>query len=107
MKAADCSCRVSTSSMRELRRDSTTSRFSSPGTPKTRSTPSLSRAETKRSDPFVILVILPLASSARATEPEAVVCVFHEGTQVAPGFVLALRYRYGLLDGHEPILQDP
>ena len=33
MNAADCSCRVSTSSMLEPRSDSTTSRFSSPGHP--------------------------------------------------------------------------
>src|SRR6516165_5730058 len=54
MKAAACSCRVRTSSIFELRSDSTTSRFSSPGTPKIRSTPSFSRAATRRSEPFGI-----------------------------------------------------
>ena len=38
----------------EVRRLSTTSRFSSPGTPKIRSTPSRSSAATSRSDPLVI-----------------------------------------------------
>src|SRR5437660_8049525 len=38
----------------EVRSDSTTSRFSSPGTPKIRSTPSFSSAATRRSDPFFI-----------------------------------------------------
>src|SRR6266567_4651140 len=38
----------------ELRSDSTTSRFSSPGTPKMRSTPSLSKAATSKSEPLVI-----------------------------------------------------
>src|ERR1700746_3956887 len=39
----------------EFRRLSTTSRFSSPGTPKTRSTPSFSSARTSRSDPLSIV----------------------------------------------------
>src|SRR6202165_2403286 len=39
--------------MEERRRLSTTSRFSSPGTPKIRSTPSFSRAATRTSDPFI------------------------------------------------------
>ena len=54
MKPAACSWRVITSSIFEWRSDSTTSRFSSPGMPKMRSTPSFSRAATRRSDPFVI-----------------------------------------------------
>jgi hypothetical protein len=41
--------------MCERRNDSTTSRFSSPGRPKMRSTPSFSKAATSRSDPFNIL----------------------------------------------------
>src|SRR5262245_13451018 len=39
--------------MREVRRDSSMSRFSSPGTPKTYSTPSFSRARTKISEPLI------------------------------------------------------
>src|ERR1035437_1032525 len=39
--------------MEDCRRLSTTSRFSSPGTPKIRSTPSFSSAATRRSDPFI------------------------------------------------------
>src|SRR4051794_17378617 len=66
MNAADCSCRVSTSSMRELRKDSTTSRFSSPGTPKTYSTPSFSSAATSRSDPLVIGCLLTVGCGATA-----------------------------------------
>src|SRR3954464_10507011 len=54
MKAAPCSCRVRISSIEELRRLSTTSRFSSPGTPKMRSTPSFSSAATNKSEPFGI-----------------------------------------------------
>src|SRR3954471_3410505 len=54
MKAAPCSWRVRISLIDELRRLSTTSRFSSPGTPKIRSTPSFSSAATNRSDPFGI-----------------------------------------------------
>ena len=54
MKAAACSCRVRTSLILEFRSDSTTSRFSSPGTPKMRSTPSFSSAATRRSEPFFI-----------------------------------------------------
>src|SRR5579872_5373833 len=45
--------------MRERRSDSTRSRFSSPGTPKTRSTPSFSSAATKRSEPFTGASIVP------------------------------------------------
>src|SRR5262245_712660 len=52
MNAALCSCRVRTSLIEELRRLSTMSRFSSPGTPKIRSTPSFSSAATIRSDPL-------------------------------------------------------
>ena len=52
MNPAACSCRVSTSWIFEPLSDSTTSRFSSPGTPKMRSTPSLSSAATRRSEPL-------------------------------------------------------
>src|ERR1700733_12554650 len=64
MKAAPCSCRVRISLIEELRKLSTTSRFSSPGTPKMRSTPSFSRAATNKSEPFGIsdLPILLLQS---------------------------------------------
>src|SRR6185436_2447669 len=54
MKAAPCSWRVRISLIDELRRLSTTSRFSSPGTPKIRSTPSFSSAATNKSDPLAI-----------------------------------------------------
>src|ERR1043166_2530160 len=54
MNAAPCSCRVSTSLIEDLRRLSTMSRFSSPGTPKMRSTPSFSSAATIRSEPLGI-----------------------------------------------------
>src|SRR5690349_14596965 len=54
MNAADCSCRVTTNSIPDVRNDSTVSRFSSPGTPKTRSTPSFANAATNRSEPFII-----------------------------------------------------
>src|SRR5260370_28879095 len=52
MNAAACSWRVKMSAIVDLRIDSTISRFSSPGTPKMRSTPSFSRAAIKRSDPL-------------------------------------------------------
>src|SRR3954469_16319125 len=55
MKAAACSCRVRTSWIEDFRKDSTTSRFSSPGTPKIRSTPSFSSAATNRSEPLGIV----------------------------------------------------
>src|SRR5258708_22246532 len=58
MKAAPCSCRVRISSIEELRKLSTTSRFSSPGTPKMRSTPSFSSAATSKSEPFGISALL-------------------------------------------------
>src|SRR3954454_4830667 len=54
MNAAPCSWRVKISLIEELRRLSTTSRFSSPGTPKMRSTPSFSSAATNKSEPFGI-----------------------------------------------------
>ena len=54
MNAAVCSWRVTTSSIFDVRSDSTTSRFSSPGTPKIRSTPSFSSAATSRSEPLVM-----------------------------------------------------
>src|SRR5690606_34345249 len=53
MIPAACSCRVSTSSIEEVRSDSIRSRFSSPGMPNTYSTPSASSAATKRSDALV------------------------------------------------------
>src|SRR5579872_5403730 len=53
MNAAACSWRVNTSSMLERRNASTTSRFSSPGTPKIRFTPSPSRAATRSCAPFM------------------------------------------------------
>src|SRR5450432_2545700 len=61
MKAAPCSCRVKISLIEDFRKLSTTSRFSSPGTPKMRSTPSFSSAATRRSDPLGISV-LPIFS---------------------------------------------
>src|SRR5215207_9733833 len=76
INAADCSWRVTTSSMLEVRKDSTVSRFSSPGTPKTRRTPSFSSAATKRSEPLVIslspLVVLPRAGcpASRRTQSD-------------------------------------
>src|SRR5882724_10327040 len=60
MNAAPCSWRVRTSLIEELRRLSTTSRFSSPGTPKIRSTPSFSSAATNKSEPFGISDLLIL-----------------------------------------------
>src|SRR5665213_2997769 len=57
MKPATCSWRVITSSIFEWRSDSTTSRFSSPGIPKMRSTPSFSSAATRRSDPLVAIAL--------------------------------------------------
>ena len=51
LKEAACSWRVTMSLMLGRRSDSTTSRFSSPGTPKIRSTPSFSKAATSRSEP--------------------------------------------------------
>jgi hypothetical protein len=53
MKEAGCSWRVTMSLILDRRSDSTTSRFSSPGTPKIRSTPSFSKAATSRSEPFI------------------------------------------------------
>src|SRR5271156_760751 len=53
MKESADSWRVTMSLMLDRRSDSTTSRFSSPGTPKIRSTPSFSKAEISRSEPFI------------------------------------------------------
>src|SRR6185312_5451647 len=53
MNAAACSWRVNTNSMLERRNASTTSRFSSPGTPNIRFTPSFSRAATSSCAPFI------------------------------------------------------
>src|SRR3984893_410880 len=55
MRAAACSCRVMISWIDDLRMESTTSRFSSPGIPKIRSTPSFSRAATRRSEPLTMV----------------------------------------------------
>src|SRR6185369_6634761 len=65
------SCLVRINSIFERRSDSTTSRFSSPGTPKMYSTPSFSSAATSRSDPLVICPSFSagLCVSARAREP--------------------------------------
>ena len=52
-KAAACSCRQSTKSIGELIREIIRSAFSSPGTPKIRSTPSFSRHLTNKSDAFI------------------------------------------------------
>src|ERR1700722_18472146 len=52
MNAAACSWRVKMSWIEDFRMDSTISRFSSPGIPKIRSTPSFSRAAISRSDPL-------------------------------------------------------
>src|SRR3954454_794892 len=65
MKAAPCSCRVRISLIEELRKLSTTSRFSSPGTPKMRSTPSFSSAATNKSEPFGISDLLILLAQSR------------------------------------------
>src|SRR6516164_5669490 len=65
MKAAPCSWRVRINLIFELRKLSTTSRFSSPGTPKIRSTPSFSNAATSRSEPLGI--VIPLSSCAAAS----------------------------------------
>src|SRR6476660_3124234 len=67
MKAAPCSCRVRISLIDELRRLSTTSRFSSPGTPKIRSTPSFSSAATNKSDPLAIGPSLPFEFNSLLT----------------------------------------
>src|SRR6266404_1193236 len=50
MNAAACSWRVKMSWIVDFRMDSTVSRFSSPGIPKIRSTPSFLRAATRRSE---------------------------------------------------------
>src|SRR3954471_3324339 len=66
MKAAACSCRVRMSLMFDFRSDSTTSRFSSPGMPKIRSTPSFSSAAISKSDPLVIVLLsIGLSSESR------------------------------------------
>jgi hypothetical protein len=57
MNAAGCSWRVTTSSISDCRNDSTTSRFSSPGTAKIRLTPSFSGAATRRSEPLRVSVV--------------------------------------------------
>src|SRR5215213_11318831 len=71
MKAAPCSWRVRISLIDELRRLSTTSRFSSPGTPKIRSTPSFSSAATNKSDPFAISPSLPIEFNFQQTPAHA------------------------------------
>src|SRR4029077_10596572 len=52
MNAAACSWRVKINWIEDLQRDSTISRFSSPGIPKIRSKPSFWRAGTSKSEPF-------------------------------------------------------
>ena len=71
MKAAPCSWRVRISLIDELRRLSTTSRFSSPGTPKIRSTPSFSSAATNKSDPLAISLSLPFEFNFHQTPSHA------------------------------------
>src|SRR5947199_6313255 len=90
MKAAGCSCRVRTRPMRERRSDSTKSRFSSPGTPKIRSTPSFSSAATSRSDPLVMFPSLgDVLSFDRADlRPLAGPLAVEETRQLQPGIVL-------------------
>ena len=58
MKPAACSCRVNTSRIDERDRESSRSRFSSPGIPKTYSTPSASRQATNRSETLVVGVLM-------------------------------------------------
>jgi len=55
MKPAPCSWRVITNSIGERESESRKSKFSSPGIPKTYSTPSASRAFTSKSDAFIEL----------------------------------------------------
>src|SRR6266567_4350047 len=69
MKAAPCSWRVRISLIDELRRLSTTSRFSSPGTPKIRSTPSFSSAATNKSDPLAISPLRLNSSIVFSSDP--------------------------------------
>ena len=57
MKAAACSCLLTISLIEEVRKLSTTSRFSSPGTLKMRSTPSFSSAATIRSDALGMMLL--------------------------------------------------
>src|SRR5580658_8898414 len=87
MNAAPCSWRVKINLIDELRRLSTTSRFSSPGTPKMRSTPSFSSAATSKSDPFGIAVLpivpfdQPHRHGDRASDP---VAIFRERHSLHP-----------------------
>src|SRR5260370_21388604 len=70
MKAAAGSCRVSTSLIFEWRSDSRTSRFSSPGSAKMRSTPSFSSAATNRSEPLAIVPLpVHVAGNAAGAHP--------------------------------------
>jgi hypothetical protein len=56
-------------SMVDLRRLSTTSRFSSPGTPKSRSTPSVSMAARRRSDLIFLIPTDDRLMQAREADP--------------------------------------
>src|SRR5438552_3564627 len=71
MNAAPCSWRVKINLIDELRRLSTTSRFSSPGTPNIRSTPSFSSAATNKSDPLAISAYLPFQFNSQQTPSHA------------------------------------
>src|SRR5690606_32293026 len=62
MKPAACSWRVRTSWMPDVRSDSSRSRFSSPGMPKTCSTPSAWSAATSRSDALAMWICLHVAA---------------------------------------------
>src|SRR5882762_7877734 len=93
MNAAPCSWRVRISLIDELRRLSTTSRFSSPGTPKIRSTPSFSSAATNKSDPLAISASLPFQFNAHWTPSHAgtALVVFHSDPAIT--FEIASRPR--------------
>ena len=66
IKPAACSCLVTTRRMADVRRDSSRSRFSSPGTPNTYGTPSFSRARTKRSEPLSCVRVADIWADSRA-----------------------------------------
>src|ERR1700746_2629789 len=72
MKAAACSCRVSTNWTLERRSASRKSRFSSPGTPKIRLTPSFSSAATSSSAPFMERLL----SALRLQKRQVVASIF-------------------------------
>lgn len=58
IKPADCSWRVGTNLMGDLRRLSKNAKFSSPGTPKTYSTPSLTRVATNISAAVIVFLTI-------------------------------------------------